>query len=129
MISNSNDCIFCELGARLFLLIRTAKTKRPPLRVGSDDLKGRKLQSIFTASIIFSSSILSLTKYYRDQIIPIEQYEGLYEVYYEDSVRGVILIHRLPSVQYLRFRLLIGYHLRQSFEKFEIQFHRGVGIK
>ena len=97
--------------------------------MGSGGLRERKLQSIFTVSTIFISSRLGLTKCYLDQIIPIEQYEGLYEVYYEDSVRGVILIHRLPSVQYLRFRLLIGYHLRQSFEKFEIQFHRGVGIK
>ena len=80
MISNSNDCIFCELGARLFLLIRTAKTKRPPLRVGSDDLKGRKLQSIFTVSIIFISSRLGLTKCCPDQIIPIEQYESFYEL-------------------------------------------------
>ena len=117
----------CSINIYYFIL--SGERKRPPLRVGSDGLEESKLQSIFKASIIFSSSILSLTKYYRDQIIPIEQYEGLYEVYYEDSVRSVILIHRLPSVQYLRFRLLIGYHLRQSFEKFEIQFHRGVGIK
>ena len=80
MIPNSNDCIFCELGAGLFLLIRTAKTKRPPLRVGSDDLNGRKLQSIFNLSIIFSSSILSLTKYYRDQITPIDKYGDFYEL-------------------------------------------------
>ena len=48
--------------------------------MGSDDLKGRELQSIFTVSIIFISSRLGLTKCYLDQIIPIEQYEGLYEL-------------------------------------------------
>ena len=76
MIPNSNDCIFCELGAGLFLLIRTAKTKRPPLRVGNDGFKVRDHK----VSIIFSSSILSLTKYYREQITPIDKYGDFYEL-------------------------------------------------
>ena len=48
--------------------------------MGSDDLKGRKLQSIFNLFIIFSLSILSLTKYYRDQITPIDKYGDFYEL-------------------------------------------------
>ena len=48
--------------------------------MGSDGLKKNNLQSIFKASIIFISSRLGLTTGCPDQIIQIEQYEGLHEL-------------------------------------------------